>query len=1203
LTTNGPIWSFTTICGAYGVPFTENFDSYTTPAVGCGVVQDVNGDAVKWASSTLTTYNGANKLSIGYSAAGFAMDDWYFLPGLILTGGVSYDVKFYYRVVSATYPERLEVKWGNAPAASAMTSSAIFSLTDFTTAVYTLGTSSFTPSSSGTYYVGWHCFSQGDEDGIYLDQIVVEPTPSCPAPINLTAGSVGATTAQLGWTETGSATAWQYQIGLTGFTPAATGTPTTANPTPVSGLLASTSYDFYVRANCSGTYSAWTGPMTFTTACASVAIPWCETFDAMTTIGNNILPPCWKAESASGTPWTTADATTITYNDPCSAPNYIYVNWNPSTSNKFLITPGINLTVGISYDFKFNWIGDSYSGWTGDALVNSSQTGTGATVLGTSFVVAATTTTAVCTPAKRTFVPPATGTYYFMVRVSNNYTPYDLGFDDFCVDVTPPCSEPINLTANSIGLTTANLAWTPVGTVNNWEYAYGIAPFGPPAGAGTPTTSSTTNPISGLSSGTTYQFYVRTNCGPSYTVWAGPYAFNTLCGSFSIPYTQNFDAVTAPTIPPCMTVTNDNGDAYLWQTTTSYSRSAPNCIDIHYNAALAMDDWFFTAPLNLAAGTYKVSFWYKAALSSYPEKMEVKWGSNPDAASMTSAAIFDNNNITSTTFSEGVGNMVIVTPGIYYVGWHGYSALNMDLLMVDDISITLALAHDVGTLSIDNIPTVSDLTPMNPKATVKNFGSNTETFNVTMTIGSYSSVKTVTALAPNASQVVIFDTWTPTIGSYTATACTNLGTDLEPANNCQTVSGTAYNYTRFYGYVAYAGTSGLPVGPGFFYKEAPGTIVSLGPQTSEDFICAGTWAAGRWYGSEYYDPDYYTGGGWYNIDPATGAMTLLASLSRSFTGITYDHTAGIMYGVDYDDVALTNNLYSIIPATGAATLIGTIAAGELLINLATDGSGYLYAIGITTDHLFKINPVGPTSTDVGAAGLDLSYAQDMEYDYASSTMYAAAETPTVGQLMTVDLATGTLTLVGGFMGDAEITGLAIPYSSVPATLTVTNTTVTSGQTPCYNATGTITVSGFTVESGGSANFISGTNILYEPNTWIKSGGYMHGIIATSYCGGSSPSMPAVIAGKEDTQVSFEQANFAIYPNPTTGNFTLVQKGDKLYGNVSVEVYNMRGEKVITERMIGDKSHEFRFSTVPDGLYFVKVVADDYVETIKLIKTR
>jgi hypothetical protein len=38
-------------------------------------------------------------------------------------------------------------------------------------------------------------------------------------------------------------------------------------------------------------------------------------------------------------------------------------------------------------------------------------------------------------------------------------------------------------------------------------------------------------------------------------------------------------------------------------------------------------------------------------------------------------------------------------------------------------------------------------------------------------------------------------------------------------------------------------------------------------------------------------------------------------------------------------------------------------------------------------------------------------------------------------------------------------------------------------------------------------------------------------------------------------------------------------------------------------MVAQKTREFTASQLPAGIYIVKVVADNYVETIKLIKTR
>ncbi|MCX6303665.1 MAG: T9SS type A sorting domain-containing protein [Bacteroidetes bacterium] len=177
-------------------------------------------------------------------------------------------------------------------------------------------------------------------------------------------------------------------------------------------------------------------------------------------------------------------------------------------------------------------------------------------------------------------------------------------------------------------------------------------------------------------------------------------------------------------------------------------------------------------------------------------------------------------------------------------------------------------------------------------------------------------------------------------------------------------------------------------------------------------------------------------------------------------------------------------------------------------------------------------------------------------------------------------------------------------SSVCPTLPVSGDVTT---TVCYNATQTIFVAGdpntFTVQDGGSATFIAGQNIFFYPGTRVFAGGYMLGTISTSYCGTKAPMLPTVAAGAEEPSFTPGFTSLTIYPNPTSGNFTLVQKGEHAYGAVKVEVYSMKGEKIMTEQMIGEKSHEFQFSGMPAGIYFVKVVADNYVETIKLIKSR
>jgi len=96
------------------------------------------------------------------------------------------------------------------------------------------------------------------------------------------------------------------------------------------------------------------------------------------------------------------------------------------------------------------------------------------------------------------------------------------------VELSALCLQPVELDAKDITQTSANLTWTPDGSATAWEYVYGVAPLSTPTGSGIATASTTTNPISELEHNTTYQFYVRSDCGEdSFSEWAGPHTFAT----------------------------------------------------------------------------------------------------------------------------------------------------------------------------------------------------------------------------------------------------------------------------------------------------------------------------------------------------------------------------------------------------------------------------------------------------------------------------------------------------------------------------------------------------------------------------------------------------------------------------------------------------------------------------------------------------
>jgi hypothetical protein len=190
---------------------------------------------------------------------------------------------------------------------------------------------------------------------------------------------------------------------------------------------------------------------------------------------------------------------------------------------------------------------------------------------------------------------------------------------------------------------------------------------------------------------------------------------------------------------------------------------------------------------------------------------------------------------------------------------------------------------------------------------------------------------------------------------------------------------------------------------------------------------------------------------------------------------------------------------------------------------------------------------------------------------------------------------------------ATSNAVVMAVTGVPETAVVAGG-VGSGVTNCYNAVQTLTFAGggttFTVSAGGSATMIAGHNIFYLPGTVVVPGGYMHGYISNNYCGQKTTAIVATPAGEEAVATAPVQTyGFKLYPNPTSGRFTLEQTGGETIANVRVEVYGMRGDRLLTDDLDGARKREFQLSDLPQGLYFVKVIANGHVETFKLVKTK
>ncbi len=122
---------------------------------------------------------------------------------------------------------------------------------------------------------------------------------ACANPTGQVTSNITLSGADMSWTDA-VGSAWDIYIVAAGSpAPDATTNPTVDNHGSTSytwaGGASSTAYDWYVRTDCGGDVSIWTGPETFTTICESnTTFPMTEDFEGA------FLPTCWSKIVTTG---------------------------------------------------------------------------------------------------------------------------------------------------------------------------------------------------------------------------------------------------------------------------------------------------------------------------------------------------------------------------------------------------------------------------------------------------------------------------------------------------------------------------------------------------------------------------------------------------------------------------------------------------------------------------------------------------------------------------------------------------------------------------------------------------------------------------------------------------------------------------------------------------------------------------------------
>ena len=357
-----------------------------------------------------------------------------------------------------------------------------------------------------------------------LDNLLHTSTSSCAPPSgncsgvgNVFSSNITTNSADISWTPGINDSLWNMEYGLSGFSlGGGTQLINLQNAsTIINSLQTSTSYDVYVQSICdSGYVSAWIGPHSFTTGFTTGT---CGAFviELYDSYGDG-----WNGGFIDVTV-NGNNVQTITLQQG-AGPEQFYISVDSSDIIDLIYTPG-------------NWPEEnSYVVYDHSNVVVATQSGSG-----------------------------------------TNGPPNTMG-----LTACPLCINPVNLSATNITPSDALISWNSAsGSMNGvWNIEWGLNGFTLGSGATISNVTTTSYLLTGLSSFTTYNYYVQENCGINgSSYWSGPFTFSTppvpgTCGMYTLSLSDSWgdgwnggslDIIINNILVQSVTLVNGNGPEFF----------------------------------------------------------------------------------------------------------------------------------------------------------------------------------------------------------------------------------------------------------------------------------------------------------------------------------------------------------------------------------------------------------------------------------------------------------------------------------------------------------------------------------------------------------------------------------------------------------------------------------------------------------------
>jgi hypothetical protein len=324
----------------------------------------------------------------------------------------------------------------------------------------------------------------------------------------------------------------------------------------------------------------------------------------------------------------------------------------------------------------------------------------------------------------------------------------------------------------------------------------------------------------------------------------------------------------------------------------------------------------------------------------------------------------------------------------------------------------------------------------------------------------------------------------------------------------------------------------------------------------------------------------------YTTEPLMTGYTWNISAGGTITGggstntitVTWNTAGAQWVSVNYTDA---NGCTALLPVQYSVTVIGPPAAAGVIsgpTEVCVNSTGVVYSIAPVMGALSYSWTVPPFVTITSGSG-------------SNSITVSFSGTPGTGNFSVYGVnvcANGNPSPNLSVTSNTQLTGQDI----------VANLIVGPSQEECYDA-GSILVAGggtyVTVQNQGQLLLEASQYIRLYPGTKVYPGGYLHAWIATMCipCSSLKPSETILVYEGEDL--------FRIYPNPTTGEFTVEMSGASDCSRTIVRIHSLMGKEIFRQEITGLSKAKFSLRDKPVGIYLVNVLCDDKSKTVKIIK--